>query len=191
MILESVVTTRNPDGSINLSPMGPTVTADATGNIEMSRFELRPFNTSTTFANLKKNRCGILHITDDVELIARAATGKLETHPPLTPGHTVDCEAIADACRWYEFKVELIDETSPRISLICKTVHYQRQRDFFGFNRAKHAVLEAAILATRLDLLPAEEIAQQFQRLEIIVQKTGGRHEQNAFELLKNHVQAH
>jgi hypothetical protein len=190
MILESVVTTRNPDGSINLSPMGPTFSDDATGNLDWSRFELRPFNTSTTYANLKENRCGILHVTDDVELIARAAIGKLTLRPRLIPGQVVDCQAIADACRWYEFRVERIDETRPRVNLDCKTVHHHWQREFCGFNRAKHAVLEAAILATRLDFLPTEEIAEQFQRLEIMVQKTGGQQEHKAFALLKNYAQA-
>ena len=45
MILEAIVTTINEDGSTNISPMGPTVTAD------LSQFVLRPFDTSTTFAN--------------------------------------------------------------------------------------------------------------------------------------------
>lgn len=183
MILESIVTSRNPDGTINISPMGPTVSAD------MNRFELRPFNTSQTFANLKRYRVGIMHVTDDVDLIARSAIGRLDQQPPLVPGQLVDCQAIADACRWYEFEVEFIDETGPRMNLNCKTVHTHHNRDFFGFNRAKHAVLEAAILATRIDFLPAEEIADQFHRLATIVEKTGGPIEKKAFDLLQRFVQ--
>jgi hypothetical protein len=58
-------------------------------------------------------------------------------------------------------------------------------REFFGFNRAKHAVLEAAILATRTDFLPAAEILSEFARLRVAVDKTGGPAERRAFELLQ------
>ena len=182
MILEAIVTSRNQDGSTNISPMGPKVSGD------MSRFELRPFNTSNTFENLKRCREGVLQISDDVELMARAAIGKFDEPPNLQAATAVDCEFIADACRVYEFQVEFIDETNPRVCLKCTTTKVHRIRDFFGFNRAKHAVLEAAILATRLDFIPSEEIVQQYQRLATIVTKTGGIQEQNAFELLENFV---
>jgi hypothetical protein len=182
MILEAIVTSRNQDGTTNISPMGPTVSAD------MSRFELRPFNTSKTFANLKRTREGVLHITDDVELIARSAIGNLEKPPEMRPAQTVDCEVIASSCRLYEFQVEFIEESGPRVCLNCKTTAVQRNRDFFGFNRGKHAVLEAAILATRLDFLPIEEITQQYQRLATIVTKTGSSQEQKAFDLLEEFV---
>ena len=182
MILEAIVTSRNEDGSTNISPMGPTVSGD------MSLFELRPFDSSKTFANLKRCREGVLQISDDVELMARAAIGKLDELPNLEAATTVNCKFIANACRAYEFRVEFIDETSQRVCLKCKTTQVHRIRDFFGFNRAKHAVLEAAILATRLDFIPIEEIVQQYQRLATIVTKTGGTSERNAFELLQDFV---
>lgn len=182
MILEAIVTSRNEDGTTNISPMGPSVSAD------MSRFEIRPFDTSQTFANLKRTREGVLHITDDVELFARSAISKLEEPPEMQTAETVDCEVIANACRIYEFRVEFIEETGPRVCLNCKTTHERRNRDFFGFNRGKHAVLEAAILATRLDFLPLEEITRQYQRLSTIVTKTGGPQEQKAFDLLQEFV---
>ncbi len=70
MILEGVVTTRDPHGRLNVAPMGPIVDA------EMRELRLRPFQTSTTFRNLKTTGCGVFHVTDDVLLIARAAVGK-------------------------------------------------------------------------------------------------------------------
>jgi hypothetical protein len=182
MILEALVTTINEDGSTNLSPMGPTV------NDGLSTFELRPFNTSRTFANLKRTRMGVLHVTDDVELFARSAIGRLIEMPALIDAEKVAGKIIADTCRYHEFEVEFIDETGPRMSLNCRTVASNRIREFWGFNRAKHAVLEAAILATRLDFLPASEIASQFVRLQTIVEKTGGVQEKNAFSLLSEFV---
>ena len=56
-------------------------------------------------------------------------------------------------------------------------VHVGRHRDFFGFNRAKHAVVEAAILATRTDFLPLAEIEAEYRKLAVLVDKTGGEAE--------------
>lgn len=182
MILETIVTTINEDGSANVSPMGPSVDED------LQTFVLRPFNTSRTFANLKRTKAGVLHITDDVELFARAAIGKLETLPAFRKAKNIAGNIIENTCRWYEFEVTFIDETGPRMNLNCRTVDAGRHRDFLGFNRAKHAVIEAAILATRLDFLPGPEIAEQFERLQIIVDKTGGQHEKSSFNLLSEFV---
>ena len=145
MILESIVTTINQDGSVNVSPMGPTVNGD------LKNFELRPFNTSQTFANLKRTRSGVVHVTDDVGLIAQSAIGRLAPLPKFFPAKKIPGQVIATTCRWYEFQVDYIDENSARTSINCKTLHTGRVRDFWGFNRAKHAVIEAAIMATRID----------------------------------------
>jgi len=182
MILESIVTTINQDGSVNVSPMGPTVNGD------LKNFELRPFNTSQTFANLKRTRSGVVHVTDDVGLIAQSAIGKLAPPPEFFPAKKILGQVIATTCRWYEFQVDYIDENNARTNINCKTLHTGRVRDFWGFNRAKHAVIEAAIMATRLDFLPREEIQGQFQRLETIVLKTGSNQESKAFKLLSEHV---
>ena len=178
MILESIVTTINEDGSLNISPMGPTVSED------LSQFTLRPFDTSTTFANLKRNRVGVMHVTDDVLLFVRAAIGDDSIQPPVRDAESLKGKILMDACRYYEFRVEFIDETGPRMSLNCSTVKSGRIRDFWGFNRAKHAVIEAAILATRIDFLPAQEIDDAMVRLQTIVDKTAGEKEVEAMKLL-------
>jgi hypothetical protein len=69
-----------------------------------------------------------------------------------------------------------------------EAVHSGRLRDFFGFNRAKHAVVEAAILATRTDFLPLDDIEAEYRKLAVIVDKTGGPQEQQAFAFLREHV---
>ena len=70
----------------------------------------------------------------------------------------------------------------------AEVVHSGRLRDFLGFNRAKHAVLEAAILATRTDFLSLAEIESDFHRLGVIVDKTGGEQEKAAFAFLCDHL---
>ena len=89
------------------------------------------------------------------------------------------------ACSWYELEVETIDATPPRSRIDARMVHRGRGREFIGFNRAKHAVLEAAILATRVHMLPPAQIKEELDRLEVLVEKTAGPREREAWELLR------
>lgn len=182
MILEGIVTTLNADGSVNIAPMGPRVEG------QMRQLTLRPFQTSLTFQNLKRRGEGVFHVTDDVELLARAAIGRIETLPELMRAEGVDVPRLADTCRWYAFRIRERDESRERATLIAEIIASGRVRDFFGFNRAKHAVVEAAILATRVHLLPKEEISAEFVRLKTLVDKTGGKQEHAAFNLLAEYV---
>jgi hypothetical protein len=182
MILEGIVTTVSAPGVLNIAPMGPRV------GVAMDRFVLRPFKTAQTYRNLVEHGEGVLHVTDDVLLLARAAVGRLEPLPDVEPAEHVHGYVLCDTCRYYEFRVVAIDDRDERVSIEAATVHSGRRRDFFGFNRAKHAVVEAAILATRVALLPAAEIAQELRRLAVLVQKTGGAQEQEAFRFLSEFV---
>lgn len=181
-LLEAIVTTLNADGSPHVAPMGPIVNAGFT------KLLLRPFQASTTYQNLKRTRAGVLHVTDDVELFARAAVGELHEMPPMFAATAVDGVVLADACRWYAFHVNSIDNRTERAEIQADVVESGRNRDFFGFNRAKHAVIEAAILATRIEFMNAHEITREFMRLRTIVDKTGGRQEHAAFEFLQAYV---
>jgi len=182
MILEGIVTTQNEDGSTNVSPMGPIVDECVTS------LRLRPFQTSTTYANLKRTRQGIFHVTDDSELLARAAIDAFDSTPALKPCQAVQGMILAEACRWYAFTVDSLDDRNERTDITCIVVDQGRLRDFLGWNRAKHAVLEAAILATRVHLLSRDEIRRQYDALRIIVEKTAGESERRAFDLLVDFI---
>jgi hypothetical protein len=184
LILEGVVTTLDADGAPHIAPMGPIVDA------ALERLWLRPFQTSTTYHNLKRTGAGVFHVTDDVELLARAAVGQLDALPRLTPAAAIPGVILADACRWYAFEVESLDDRTERTSIVARIVDRGIQREFLGFNRAKHAVVEAAILATRVYLLPPAEIAAEFARLAAHVQKTGAAAERRAFAFLERYVAA-
>ena len=183
MILEGIVTTINDDGTTNISPMGPAV------DVSMSWLILRLYQSSTTYHNLKRSGEGVLHVTDDVELLARAAIGRVDPLPELLEAEAVQGRILADACRWYAFRVRSLDESNQRAEIVCDVVDRGRLRDFFGFNRAKHAVVEAAILATRTAILPRDEILQEYKRLAVIVEKTASEQERRAFSLLDDFVQ--
>ncbi|HEV3142679.1 MAG TPA: DUF447 domain-containing protein [Gemmataceae bacterium] len=183
MILEGIVTTVSPQGDFHLAPMGPRV------EMGIQRFLLRPFPTSQSYQNLLAHPEGVLHVTDDVLLLARGAIGAVEELPQHRPAEKVRGFVLSDACRAYEFRVQSIDDSEVRVKMTCEVVNVQRFRDFFGFNRAKHAVVEAAILASRVHLLAPAEIASEFIKLKTIVVKTGGEQELQAFELLRRFVE--
>jgi uncharacterized protein len=182
MILESLVTTLSPTGGPHLAPMGPRVGSD------MRRFELRPFPTSQTYRNLLAHGEGVLHVTDDALMMAKAALGQIEPPPEHRPADRVRGFVLTDACRYYEFRVASVDDTEQRVRIEAEVVAAGTLREFFGFNRAKHAVLEAAILATRTDFLPLDEIAAEYRKLAVVVGKTGGPAEDEAMRLLEAHL---
>jgi hypothetical protein len=86
--------------------------------------------------------------------------------------------------------VRSIDSTPPRSRIEMAVVQRGVTREFIGFNRARHAVLEAAIYATRLHLLSREFIDSEMARLQIIVDKTAGPAEQEAMALLAEHIRS-
>jgi hypothetical protein len=184
LILEALVTTLDPAGGLHVAPMGPAVEG-----ADFTRFLLRPFPTSNTYRHLRDRGEGVLHVTDDVLLLARAAVGPVVPPPATFPAARVRGHVLAGACRYYEFRVAAVDDSEPRVRVEAEVVHAGRLRDFFGFNRAKHAVVEAAILATRTAFLPAEQITEEYRRLKVLVEKTGGPDEHAAFELLLAHVE--
>jgi hypothetical protein len=153
----------------------------------MKRFALRPFRTSQTYLNLQAHGEGVFHVTDDVLLLARAAVGRLDP-PPMFPAQRIKGWVLCDACRYYEFRLLSCDDSGERSRLEVEVVHVGRLRDFFGFNRAKNAVLEAAILATRTAFLPLDDIEAQYRKLAAIVGKTGGPQEHQAFAFLQDYL---
>jgi hypothetical protein len=181
-ILEGIVTTLDADQQLHIAPMGPALDS------QMERLVLRPFKTAQTYRNLKAHPEGVFHVTDDVLLLARAALGKLDQFPPLMPASHVRGSIIGDACRFYEFRIRSVDDSDDRSRMEAEVVHFGRLRDFVGFNRAKHAVVEAAILAARTDFLPLADIQKEFQKLRVIVLKTGGDQEKAAFAFLEEHL---
>jgi hypothetical protein len=195
VILEGIVTTMAADGEVNIAPMGPHL-PDLFDDISfprrdpLERFVLKPFHGSRTYANLNAHGEGVLHVTDDVLLLAQAAIGVPDPFPSLLPAKQVRGVILRDACRFAEFCVVSRIEGSERATFEVAVLHLGRLRDFFGFNRAMFAVLEAAILATRTSFLALDDIEAEYRRLAVLVQKTGGVRERQAFSLLQAHVDA-
>ena len=184
LILEGIVVTQDAGGAVNIAPMGPRVDRGLT------RLVLRPFQTAQTYRNLKASGCGVFHVTDDAEMLARAAVGTLDPPPALVRIENFPCPRLAEACRWLAFRVEQLDDQGQRATVDCRVVASGEVRPFFGFNRAKHAVVEAAILATRIGILPEDELRREMARLATPVAKTAGEQERRAFEFLRQYIES-
>src|SRR4051812_44771672 len=109
MILEGLVTTVSAGGAVNIAPMGPRV------DPAFQTIVLRPFPTSQTYRNLREHGEGVLHVTDDVLLLAKAAVGPVDPPPALLPAERVRGYVLADSCRHYEFRVRSIDDSAERV----------------------------------------------------------------------------
>jgi hypothetical protein len=180
MIVETIVTTLGEDGSVNCAPMGVEWGEDAV--------VLKPFLDTATYRNVAAVGSAVVNITDDVRLFARAAIAN-PAHPTVPAAH-VRGVVLADCCSWREVQVRSIDRSPPRSRIETAVVHRGVRREFIGFNRAAHAVLEAAIYATRLHLLPRSFVESELARLQVIVDKTAGPHEFEAMALLADFIRS-
>jgi uncharacterized protein len=179
-IVETVTTTINPDGSVNCAAMG-VEWGDET-------IVIKPYRPTRTLRNLRATGAAVVNLTDDILLFAEAALD--DPQPPTRPATAIDGAVLADACSWREVTVAAIDESGPRARVDTQVVGRGVGREFLGFNRARHAVLEASIIASRARWLPAAEIRAELDRLQVLVDKTAGQRERDAMELVRRHVRA-
>ena len=179
-IIETVTTTINPDGSVNCAAMG-VEWGDET-------IVIKPYAATRTLRNLRATGAAVVNLTDDILLFTQAALG--DPRPPTRPTAAIDGAVLADACSWREVTVEAIDDSGPRARVTTHVVGGGTGREFLGFNRARHAVLEASILASRARMLAAAEIRAEVERLQVLVDKTAGPREREAMELVRRHVRA-
>jgi len=180
VIVESIVTTVAADGTVNCAPMGVEWGEDA--------IVLKPFLETATYRNVAATGIAVVNITDDVRLFAEAAI----SNPiyPTVPAAVVRGVVLADCCSWRELEARTIDSTPPRARIETAVVHRGIRREFIGFNRASHAVLEAAIYATRLHILPRDFVERELSRLQVIVDKTAGERELEAMALLTEFIRS-
>lgn len=180
MIIEGLLTTTNQNGTAHIAPMGPVV------DEQLQDWLLRPFDSSTSFRNLQRTGLGVFHVVDDVLPVVQAALGqqvdlavaKLEEGLWLIPS----------ACHWYALQMLEWNTNQPRAEVRAQVIRTNVIRPFWGWNRAKHAVLEAAIMATRLQLIGPELVRDELDRLAVAVEKTAGPREKTAWSLVCDYV---
>jgi hypothetical protein len=179
MIRESIVTTVDKGGRPHIAPLGLIADGD--------RWIIAPFRPSATLDNLEQVPFAAVSHTDDVRVFAGCLTGRRDW--PLRPSETVPAPHLAGALSHWELEVvrRTDDEQRPRFH--CKVLRAVNHAPFAGHNRAKLAVIEAAILSSRLHMLPRDKVDSEIAYLNIAISKTAGPEELEAWGWLMDKIQ--
>ncbi|HEY8009009.1 MAG TPA: DUF447 domain-containing protein [Methylocella sp.] len=181
MIREVIVTTVDRSGQAHIAPLG--LIEDGEGWI------IAPFLPSVTHDNLLESSVAVANYTDDARIFAGLITGRRNW--PLVPATQISVPRLADALAHAELKVAHFKADAERPRFHCKIVHLEQHAPFEGVNRAANAVVECAILLTRLHMLPRDKIDLEIAYLAIAVEKTAGPREQEAWSWLMQKREAY
>jgi hypothetical protein len=181
MIRECIVTTQSKAGVVHIAPLGLIEDGDY--------LVIAPFRPSLTLDNLRDNPCAVANYTDDVLIFAGCLTGRRDW--PTRPATKIPGAVLEQALAHAELEVVAVTEDELRPRFRCAIVHEEMHRPFRGFSRAQAAVVEAAILVSRLHMLPAEKIDREIAYLQIAVDKTARPRERQAWEWLMERIAEH
>ena len=181
MIRETIVTTMNAQRRVHCAPLGIIPEADG--------FILAPFRPSSTLENLRVVPFANANYTDDVRVFAGCLTGRRDW--PVIPAERIPVPRLASALAHAELEVTHVTEDEQRPRFHCRVLRETNHAPFRGFNRAKAAVIEAAILVSRLHLLPREKIEREIEYLSIAVEKTADAAEKEAWDWLMQKIADH
>jgi len=181
MILETIVTTTSEDGRPHIAPMGVHVLPDT--------LLILPFRPSVTLDNLLATDRAVLNHTDDVRVFAGCLTGRRDW--PLTNADTIACPRLRDSLSHVELELIRWEDDDVRPRCHCRVVHEVNHAPFRGYNRAQFAVLEAAILVSRLNRLSWTKIQAELDYLRIGLDKCAGERELEAWGWLMERIDAH
>lgn len=174
MIYETIISTIDINGKSHVTPFGVQKKDDL--------FVIAPFKPSTTLENILQTQCAVMNLTDDVRIFA-GAIARVQTFT-LLPATKIAGFRLTETLAHHELQlVEAIDDVE-RPQLLMRSVHQQTHQPFAGFNRAQAAVIELAVLASRLNRLPKEKILSERDYLQIAMDKTAGEREWQAWQWL-------
>lgn len=178
-IFETVVTTQAVDGSVHVAPMGVRY---ADGQVV-----LMPFKPSTTLANVLATRHAVLNLVTDTRVFAGCVTGRRGW--PVHPAERIAGVRLAAALGHVELELAELQDDPQRPVLRMARVHEVSHAPFVGLNRAQAAVVEGAVLVSRLHMLAPEKVRSEMAYLQIAIDKTAGAAEQEAWRWLQEAVE--
>lgn len=181
MIYETVVTTLSGHGTVHIAPMGV--------RFDGEHVILMPFRPAVTYDNIVATRCAVVNFTTDVRVFAGCVTGRRDW--PTLPATEVPCVRLAGALAHAELRLANSSDDPLRPVLTMQRVADTTHGAFTGFNRAQAAVIEGAVLVSRLHLLPREKIETEIAYLKIAIDKTAGPDEHEAWQWLTQAIAAH
>lgn len=180
-IRECIVTTVDRQGEAHIAPLG--IIAEGDGWV------IAPFRPSATLDNLAQVPFAVANYTDDVRVFAGCLTGRKDW--PTLPVEGCAVPRLAGALAHSVLAVESVEDDGVRPRHFCRVVAEATHAPFTGLNRAKAAVLELAVLVSRLGMLPAQKVDAEIAYLSITVEKTAGPAEREAWGWLMRRVADH
>jgi hypothetical protein len=181
MIYETIVTTVNTQGDAHTTPFGI--------RMQDGLVVISPYKPSATLENILATENAVLSLTDDVRVFAGALTGRKTCS--LTAAEKVYGFRLVDTLAHKELKLVKVEDDELRPQLFLEVVYEAQHASFQGFNRAQAAVIELAVLVSRLKRLPMEKIQQEMDYLRIAIDKTAGERELEAWSWLTEAVSNH
>ncbi|MCK8515437.1 DUF447 family protein [Methylonatrum kenyense] len=177
-ILETVVVSRNADGSPHIAPLGVRLVGD-----EML---LAPFHPSRTLENLRRERTVTVNAITDTRIMAGALTGRRDW--PVEPAEQISGFRLAAALSHTELDLHKLEDDDLRPHFYGRVLGTYSHGPFPGLNRAQAAVLEASILVSRLHMLDRDKVDREIDYLRIAIDKTAGTEELEAWGWLMEAV---
>ena len=147
-----------------------------------------PFKPSTTHDNVIASGHAVLNIVTDTRVFAGCVTGRREW--PTRAAERIPGVRLVCALSHVELKLDERLDDAQRPVLRMARVHEVSHAPFAGFNRAQAAVIEAAVLVSRLRMLPASKVDAEMAYLQIAIDKTAGPEEREAWAWLGEAVAA-
>jgi hypothetical protein len=178
-IVETIVTTMDAAGVVHIAPLGLIE--------EEGGWTIAPFKPSRTLDNLRAHPAAVASHTDDVRVFAGCLTGRRDW--PTRPAEQVRGVVLEGALAHWELEVARVAEHAERPRFVCRVVHVGTHAPWSGFNRAQAAVIETAVLVSRLHMLPREKIESELAYLAIAISKTAGPREREAWGWLMERVE--
>lgn len=178
MIYETILTTVNDDGSPHIAPFG---IREQDGHIIIA-----PFRPSSSLENLLRTGRAVVNATDDVRIFAGCLTDRRDW--PVRRAEQIDGWVLDAALTHRELELLSVKDDDMRPELTFQVIHEVLHAPFRGFNRAQAAVLEAAVLVSRLHMLHIGKIETEIQYLSIAIDKTAGEAERMAWNWLMERV---
>ncbi|BDI06604.1 DUF447 domain-containing protein [Sphaerotilus microaerophilus] len=189
VIYETLVTTESPDGVLHIAPMGVRYRSAQRGNQAVDQVVVMPFRPSTTLDNLLATRRAVLNIVTDTRLFAGCVTGRREWPSVALAGGRG--RRLSVALRHLALELSDVQEDPLRPVLTLDVCEDLTHAPFPGLNRAQAAVIEGAVLVSRLHLLPLARIEQEMAIGQTAIDRTASAAEHEAWGWLCEAVAYH
>ena len=179
MIFETIISSVNSQGEAHVAPFGIQIQDDLV--------VISPYKPSVTLENILATQHAVLNLTDDVRVFAGAITRRQAWS--LLPAEKIIGYRLADTLVHQELRLVKVVDDASRPQLFLEVLHEVQHQPFKGFNRAQAAVVELAVLASRLHLLTKDKVLSEIDYLQIAIDKTAGDRELQAWRWLTEKVE--